>query len=215
MPDTLGGVSEQPNESPAAGPTGARRGRPRDAGRDQQILLAAQELLAEVGYEQFTMEAVAARVGASKPTLYRRWASRAELVAAAIGDLQWSAPTPDTGSLRSDLVELAGVWFAEDSTRDAVFVRLLAALPFDEQLRELYVARVSTPRGLAMEQVLGQALARGEIRDGAPGDSLRGILPALVFHRLVVDRLPVDRSFIESVIDDVIIPSLTGPAHKH
>lgn len=175
-----------------------------------KILAATQELLAELGYEQLTMEAVAARVGVSKPTLYRRWASRAELVAAAVGDLKWSAPVPDNGSLRADLLEMAGVWFAQDPMRDAIFVRLLAALPSDEQLRELYAARVSAPRAQALAQVMGNALARGEIGDSAPVEPLRGILPALAFHRLAVDRLPVDRTFIESVIDDVIMPLLTA-----
>lgn len=173
------------------------------------MVRAAQELLAEVGYEQFTMEAVAARVGSSKATLYRRWASRAELVAAAVGDLEWSAPTPNTGSLRDDLMAMSGVWFTDDPLRDAIFVRMLAALPHDERLRELYVAKVSVPRARAMGQVTGHAIERGEIPAEQPSDGLRGLLPGLVFHRLVVERLPVDRTFIEAVIDDVIIPSMT------
>ncbi|KAA0976183.1 TetR family transcriptional regulator [Paeniglutamicibacter gangotriensis] len=156
-------MSEQPRQCPNPEQPAPKRGRPRDTGKDAKILAAAQELLAELGYEQLTREAVAAKVGVSKPTLYRRWVSRAELVAAAVGDLQWSSSVPDNGSLRADFLELAGVWFAEDPMRDAIFVRLLAALPGDEQLRELYTARVSAPRSQALAQVMGNALAHAGI----------------------------------------------------
>lgn len=208
MVDRLGDVTDLHAQSPATVPTPAKRGRPRDAAKDQLILQAAQELLAEVGYEQFTMEAIATRVGASKATLYRRWASKAELVAGVIGDLEWSAPAPDTGSLREDLLELTGVWFAEDKMRDQIFMNLLAALPRDEKLRELFMTRVSIPRGIAIEAVISRAIKRGELSGGAGLEPLRGALPALVFHRLAVEARPVDKKYIASVIDAVIIPAL-------
>ncbi|MFD7131143.1 TetR/AcrR family transcriptional regulator [Streptomyces sp. NPDC059894] len=56
-----------------------RRGRPRDAGADEAILEAARELLLRDGYAGLSMEKVAAVAGVGKPTLYRRWSSRAAL----------------------------------------------------------------------------------------------------------------------------------------
>jgi AcrR family transcriptional regulator len=54
----------------AAAPT---RGRPRDPRRREAILAAAVALVAEVGYDRMTVEAIAHRAGVSKPTIYRRW----------------------------------------------------------------------------------------------------------------------------------------------
>lgn len=208
LADTLSCVTDSNAPHPADTPSPTKRGRPRDAAKDQLILQAAQDLLAEVGYEQFTMEAIATRVGASKATLYRRWASKAELVAGVIGDLEWTAPAPDTGSLREDLLALTDVWFAEDRTRDEIFMNLLAALPRDEKLRELFLTRVSIPRGAAIELVISRAIDRAELTGGTELEPLRGVLPALVFHRLAVEARPVDKNYIASVIDAVIIPAL-------
>src|SRR3954468_25112873 len=84
------------------------RGRPRDPRRRQAILDAAVHLLAEVGYDRATVEAVAARAGVSKPTIYRRWpGGKAEIVADAIRAKRADgAVLPDTGSLRGDLLAM-------------------------------------------------------------------------------------------------------------
>jgi AcrR family transcriptional regulator len=59
----------------------------------------ALELLAEIGYDRLTIDAVAARAHASKPTIYHRWSGKAELVVDALGCLKGAPPLPDTGSL--------------------------------------------------------------------------------------------------------------------
>src|SRR5689334_4055737 len=78
------------------------RGQPREAA----ILDAAGALLAELGYEALTIDAVAARAGSSKATIYRRWRNKAQLVKAVLDalDAEHNAEIPDTGALRSDLV---------------------------------------------------------------------------------------------------------------
>ena len=80
--------------------------RPRVAGeRELEILEATLEVLAEVGYDLLTMDAVASRAKASKATLYRRWRGKPELVVAAIMAHKGDTVAPDTGSLRGDLLE--------------------------------------------------------------------------------------------------------------
>lgn len=66
------------------------RGRPRKADADRRILEAAVALLGERGYRDFTVDVVSERTGIAKTTIYRRWPSKAELVAAAI-----APPSPD------------------------------------------------------------------------------------------------------------------------
>src|SRR3954451_7532673 len=79
--------------------------RPRVEGdRERQILDAALEVLAEVGYDRLTMDAVAHRAKASKATLYRRWNSKATLVVEALARTKGVPVVPDTGDLRGDLL---------------------------------------------------------------------------------------------------------------
>src|SRR5437588_13131394 len=92
-----------------AGNTRSSRGRPRNADTDSAILAATCELLVDNGYGRLSMEAVAARSGVGKPTLYRRWSSKAALVAdAVVAILSADAPAaamalPYTGEVDRDL----------------------------------------------------------------------------------------------------------------
>ena len=89
--------------NPAAPETAARKpGRPRDARADRAILEATLELASEQGLG-LSMDAVAARAGVSKATIYRRWASKEALVLDAWRELVGPMPVPDTGSVRGDL----------------------------------------------------------------------------------------------------------------
>src|SRR4051794_7036973 len=85
-----------------------RPGRRRDEAKDDAILLATRELLAERGFDGMTMDAVADRAGAGKATVYRRWPSKVQLTIDAIvcgrGVPLSADDVPDTGSLRSDLL---------------------------------------------------------------------------------------------------------------
>ena len=84
-----------------------RGGRYLDSSRDPILREAALVLLAEVGYDRLTMDAVAARARAGKTTIYRRWPGKAELVVDALNSLKGIPDIPDTGSLRQDLRALA------------------------------------------------------------------------------------------------------------
>jgi AcrR family transcriptional regulator len=96
-----------PTGTSAQQPAHPTRGRPRDPSRGEAILKATIELLAEVGYEGTSIDAVAARAGVSKPTIYRRWPDgKEQLVSAAVASCKEDAPVPDTGTLRGDLVAL-------------------------------------------------------------------------------------------------------------
>src|SRR3954451_6745077 len=80
--------------------------RPRIEGvREQEILDAAIDVLADVGYDRLTMDAVAHRAKASKATLYRRWNSKATLGVEALARAKGVPACPDTGDLRTDLLE--------------------------------------------------------------------------------------------------------------
>src|SRR5918996_1368135 len=78
-------------------------GRPRSGRVHQAILQAALEEVAERGYEGLSVEGIAARAGVGKATVYRRWANRDEVLAAAAATFVRSTGVPDTGAVGSDL----------------------------------------------------------------------------------------------------------------
>ena len=94
-----------PSTSPPAS-DGSRSPRLDDS-LDDSIVEAAAELLAEVGYDAMSMDAVAARAGVGKATIYRRWSGKAPLVLDTVRARGFQLEeVPDTGSLREDLVAL-------------------------------------------------------------------------------------------------------------
>src|ERR1044072_4099257 len=88
-------------------PTSVRRGRPLSPELDERILEAALAMLADIGYAQLRLDALAARAGVAKTTILRRWPSKAAVAAAAVQRLALqTAEVPDSGDLREDLQAL-------------------------------------------------------------------------------------------------------------
>jgi AcrR family transcriptional regulator len=82
------------------------RGRPLDPAIDDAIVTAAVTQFLEHGIQRMTVPGVAAAAGVAKTTVYRRYATPAQLALAAIGRLNQADTTPDTGSARGDLLAL-------------------------------------------------------------------------------------------------------------
>jgi len=86
----------------------ATRGRPRDPEVDDRIVRAAVAELADAGAATFSLNSVAARAGVAKRSIYSRWPSREELIAAALASLSVGLAPPRTGTLAGDLDALFG-----------------------------------------------------------------------------------------------------------
>ncbi|CAG6392274.1 hypothetical protein SCOCK_160056 [Actinacidiphila cocklensis] len=85
-------------------------GRPRDPGVDDAILRVAMELVEESGYRAVSIEAIAARAGISKQTVYRRYRGKGEVILDALAAYAaGKLPAPDTGTLHGDLTGLLGL----------------------------------------------------------------------------------------------------------
>lgn len=126
------------SDSPAAtsGTSGARPGG-RAARVVASVLEATQSLLVEVGYNGLSIDEVAARAGVHKTTIYRRWPSKPELVAAAVSESsRQGIPVPDTGALGTDLAAFAKsiVRFVGDSETAGATRSLLAAANDSDEL---------------------------------------------------------------------------------
>lgn len=194
-------------------PASVHGGRPRDPSRDQAIRDAVLELLAEEGYEHVTIEAVAARAGAGKATVYRRWSSKAELVIDAVAGLQGSLAVADTGSLRGDLdslcVSLCG---AGEARKLAVMRALASALPHDHALAKAFSMNFIAPRRALLAAVFERAIARGEIAADRDLELLTAVIPALTMYRLMSGGAPPDQVFVRQIVTEVLLPAATATA---
>jgi len=151
----------------AEGSPAVRAGRPRNPAVDLAILDAAKSLLAEVGCGGFTMEGVAARAGIGKQTLYRRWASRGELLIDLfyLDELQ----EPDLEAELS-VEEALGAYLDVSLQRlyrpwNRNLLRSLAVTAQDDPaLREVMLARITWPRLEMGRGLLRRLQASGRVR---------------------------------------------------
>jgi AcrR family transcriptional regulator len=171
--------------------------------------------LVDVGYARLTMEGVAARAHTSKASLYKRWPGRADLVLAALRHRRGDPPsTPDTGSLRGDVLALLRNGAAQLNGLMGEVVRGLMA----EGLRESApIATVRTTmfdtRNRRMAEVLDRAVERGEIRPEAVTPERVALAPALVDHHFLFYGAPIPDDILTGIVDNILLPLLTPPAN--
>jgi AcrR family transcriptional regulator len=188
-------------------------GRKRDHTRDPEILDAALEVLAETGYDGMTIDMVAARAKAGKATLYRRWSSKGELVIDAVacmkkGDLDY-AQLPDTGTLRGDLIAMIKPHSIDDGEKKLqIMAGLMSMLSRVPELAEAANAAIVEPRAAANRILMRRAVDRGEISADCDIDVLSLVTPSMAAYRVLILRKPVDREFLVSLIDGVLLPAV-------
>ncbi|HVU74197.1 MAG TPA: TetR/AcrR family transcriptional regulator [Mycobacteriales bacterium] len=193
-------------------------GRPRDASRDAALLQATLDLLVEVGYDRLTIDAVAARVKASKATVYRRWPNKAALVVDAVHALHQAKDEaeggnqifPDTGSLREDLLAGARGFVQKLTGEDG---RLIAAV-MTASMRDPELAaamRAGTDdKAVMCAAPLDRALARGELATACAPSVLGEVVQSVFMFRFLVSGEPLDEEFVVHVVDDIVLPLLQG-----
>ena len=209
----------QRGEHPMSGPLTAavpQRGRPRSEKARNAILKAAAELLLEKGLTAVSMDAVAARAGVSKATIYRWWPTKETLALDTLYQ-EWAAvpPARDTGSLRGDLLSLLRPWARLASKRP--YGRVIAALITEAQTDPVfarqYRARFVEPRRDQARAIFSRAIERGEIPADTKIEVALDLLYGPVYHRLLHGHAPLNDRFVRDVIDtalDGIAPP--GPA---
>ena len=185
--------------------------RPRIEGdREQEILDATLDALAEVGYDRLTMDAVAAQAKASKATLYRRWTNKVSLVIEALQHSKGPSELPDTGTLRGDLMAtFCGVGGLVDPDTVARFASVLTAISRDRDFAEAFRRDVVGPKIAVSRRIWERAQERGELRDDLDLSLLEPALAGIVLHRVfIMGELPTP-DLITRVIDQIILPAAT------
>lgn len=184
--------------------------RPRVEGdREQEILDATLDVLADVGYDRLTMDAVATAARASKATLYRRWSTKAALVIDSLCSMKEPHRLPDTGTLRGDLLDMfCGMGGLTDERQMAVLGSVITAIGRDQDFALAFREQFIGPKAEMGLVVWERARARGEIADGADLDLIVPALPGIVLHRAFLLGEEPTPEFIERVIDQLILPAV-------
>ncbi|NHC14097.1 TetR/AcrR family transcriptional regulator [Motilibacter deserti] len=180
---------------------------PNDTSREAELCRAALDLLVEVGYEAFSMDALAKRAHASKATIYRRWAGKPELIVEALAHEHRPEDLPDTGELRGDLLAFL-LGFTRGDRAPEIFAAVAHAVRTDPRMCAAVQERLAEPHRRTSVQLVERAVARGELAPRALELGLfHDIGPSLVLSRLTAGQ-SVDEAFCAEVVDTVLLPVL-------
>ncbi|HSF97474.1 MAG TPA: TetR/AcrR family transcriptional regulator [Ornithinibacter sp.] len=188
----------------------AHQARPRvDGEREQEIFHATLTVLAEMGYDNMTLDAVATAAHASKATLYRRWNGKLALVIDALKSMKATSTVPDTGSLREDLLATyCSAGGVTDRASVDTFASVLTAVTRDPEFAEVFRAEIVEPKLLASRAIYERAQERGEIPADADIDLFAHSLAGIVLHRHYVLGAFPDDDLVARVLDQIILPAL-------
>jgi AcrR family transcriptional regulator len=172
----------------------------------RSILEAARAILREHGYAGFSIEAVARRAGASKPTIYRWWGGKAALIMEVYeNERETALAVPDIGSLERELaMRMRNLW------------RLWQRTPLGEALRSIIAEAQIDPAALAQLRedflpkrqastvtLFERAIARGEVPEEADFESANTLIYSFNWLHLLTDRLQ-DESVIERYVGMIV-----------
>ncbi|OHV05763.1 TetR family transcriptional regulator [Mycobacterium talmoniae] len=178
---------------------------------EEALLDAAWAELTERGYDDFTIDAVAARAGTSRAVLYRRWPGKQELVLAALQHEVGKdvVTAPDTGSLRGDVIALL---------QQANKVRVGLATQLFTQLGGFYrqtgaslsdlSAFVHGGRNPALDEVIQRAIDRGEIQPEQVPERIARLPVDLFRYEILMTLRPLADEAIEEIVDTIFLPLL-------
>ncbi|MBF6439385.1 TetR/AcrR family transcriptional regulator [Nocardia cyriacigeorgica] len=173
----------------------------------QAILAATRELIDEVGYAKTSIEAIAARAGVGKQTIYRWWPSKGAVIFDSFLALSEGTDNdmtlPDTGDLRADLRQVMRATVAEFA--DPAFEKPIRALNSeiinDPSLAELYRDKLARPVDEAKKARLRSAQDAGQLAADADLDLVLEVLYAPLFQRWLLRTGPLTREYADSLVD--------------
>ena len=170
----------------------ARSGRPRDPSRDEAIFAAAVALFAEHGYAGVSIEGVAARAGVGKATIYRRFASKAQLLVDAIHVCAGvTEQLPDTGDVRADLTHmLESLMDRLRSDLGPVLLAFAAERVRYPALDEEFTRSVIGAKRAHIVKLIADAIERGDLPPDTDTEVVAEAGPALLWQH-AMNRMPL------------------------
>jgi AcrR family transcriptional regulator len=180
----------------------------------RSVLDAAIAEIARVGYAALRVDDVATRAGVNKTTVYRRWPTKPELVAAAVRSLFDTQPeAPDTGALRSDLMVLLRKSVAAKVRRpESRTVSCVIMLEKDHPEVAQIARELRTEHLAPWEEVVRRAIARGEVPEGSDPHIIVETLSGALFSKMNRKGERVDDDYLAALIDLVVAGARAGGA---
>jgi len=190
-------------------------GRPRDERVDRDVLEATRQLLVEVGYPALTIDAIARRANVSRPAIYRRWRSKAQLVHEAVypADEDQTFHLPETGDFAADLGTIITSTLEVFSRPEvlAAVPGLLAEQRDDPELRNLLARRLEADARAEFAAFVERAVARGEARSGLRGDVLFDAFVGAALFRVAAGPDEVDLPAYADQLTELLVHATRLP----
>jgi AcrR family transcriptional regulator len=179
---------------------------------ESAILEATIALLSEVGFGGLTIDGIAARAGVGKATIYRHWASKAEVALEAFRAFVPPLDDPDTGLFTDDLRSVLQqmVDGLSNSPLAGILPSLVEAAEREPEVERLFKEFGSTRRAV-FRGVFTRAAARGELRDGLDYDLAIDLLVGPIFTRRLISRGPLTRKHANAVLELLLPVFQRGP----
>lgn len=188
---------EAPTRRASAGPH-------RSQASAEAILDAAQALLDEAGYAGFSIEQVAKRAGAGKPTIYRWWSGKAALLLDVYARQKLELENADTGTLEGDLVALIrGLWrFWRETSAGGAFRSIIAEAQSDPAAQQALRTFMVERRHHVLE-IFERAAARGELEPDIDMETALDIVTGYIWTRTLTGRIEDEPGAIETAVRQI------------
>lgn len=180
-------------------------GRPRDERIDAAVRACVLELLVRGGYHAVSIQAVARDIGSSRATIYRRWRSRAHLIADALLKQMGEEPAPDTGNLQEDLQAVVETFVkAFGGPVGRALPGLINDMTRDAPLAQAFRHDVLDVRRRSIRAAIARGVARGEVRASIDPELLIDLLTAPFYFRLLYAHAPLTRREANELVELVL-----------
>lgn len=174
----------------------------RSARLHQNAIRATQELLHEGGYPAATIDAIAARAGVSKVTLYNHWPSRTAVIAKSFGLMMRDAlPIPDTGDFAQDLsIYLKNIVRFYRSDLGAVFAQLLASCVQDPAASVYFHKYFLAERRASFAVIWQRAAARTDVAEAVDLDDMIDMFFGPLVYRLMSGHAELTEASVDQLV---------------
>lgn len=176
-------------------------GRPRSERARKAVIRSTLALLQRVGFNELSIESVAARAGVGKATVYRWWPNKAELVIAAfVSAVEEELRFPSTGPVLESIHEQMKRWAPIfRSPLGQIVATVIGAGQSEPEILEAFQAHWVRPRRVEARKLLQQAIKKGEIRAELDPDMILDLLYGPLYLRLLIKHAPLDEKFVDTV----------------
>ena len=189
-----------------------KAGRPRSEQLHQAILKAALDLVLEIGFRAVSIEAIAAKTGVGKTTIYRRWPNKAAVIMEAfIAQLGEASYFPENHLVVERIrMQMQRTAKAFRGRVGALVKALLAEAQFDSELAIAFRDRWTLPRRQLVASVLEEAIAHGEVQADINIEAAIDLLYGPLYYRLQMGTGPLSENYVNRIFEH----GLAGLRHR-